>query len=80
MKVRSIENDDIVSLKRIVQIQLGDEESVEGEDQLENETDLVHLGGTYALDSKNRVWKLDRGVSAIMIGLSESGDAKRYRD
>ena len=57
MKIRPVDQLDIVSIERIAEV-------VEGEDETLNTHELDP--GTYALDSYGRVWKLVETVTGLM--------------
>ena len=70
MKVRPREQPDIVSIERILTIELDEDECLPT-GELEE--------GTYALDSLGRVWKLCETVSGLVEHFTESDGVKRRR-
>jgi len=67
MKTKAVMRDEIISLKKVIELTW---ETEEEEDVQESDTDMLHLAGTYATDNKGRVWKLDKGLSGIFRGFS----------
>ena len=70
MKIRPVNQLDIVSIERIAEV-------VEGEDETLNTQELDP--GTYALDSYWRVWKLIETVTGLMEHFTETDPIGKRR-
>ena len=70
MKVRPIGQTDIVSIERILTINLDEDECLPA-GELEE--------GTYALDSTGRVWRMCETASGLVEQFTESDGVKRRR-
>lgn len=70
MKVRPLGQPDIVSIERVLKIELDEDESLPT-GELEE--------GTYALDSTGRVWKMCETVSGLVEQFTEHDGVKRRR-
>lgn len=76
MKFTELGTDDIVSIERVVRVELPVDEDGETIDSF---ADGSTRPITYAMDSKGRIWRLDEGMSGVLNCFTEHDGMKRHK-